>query len=356
MTTPGGLKVVAVDTVTGEVMPAGDRAGWTDDEWDAYIRAADPGEAIKARAVRIYEFADECPRCQGGSHFSAFMRERFGLSQPAASLQRRLGEELISNTNKFESLTIADDWYAWAGVATADDSVVEQLAEEGGIVDQKRIKEAKREHKRRLSRPAPETLPESFAPELHHCSLESLPVEPGSIDAVITDPPYPREFLPLYGTLAESAARWLRPGGSLVVMCGQSYLPDILALMVPHIRYQWMIAYVTSGEHTTHQQRRIANIGWKPVLWFVNGDGEQPQHLGFDVVTSDGNDKTHHHWGQSESGMQRLIDAFTVEGETVCDPFLGGGTTAIVACRSRRHFIGCDVDDGALEATRGRIA
>lgn len=346
--------VIAVDTVTGEVMPAGDRGGWTDDEWHIYIRAADPGEAIKARAIRIYEYASECPRCQGGSHFTAFMRERFGMSHSAASRQKTLGRELVINDNKFEMVTIADDWNAWAEVATADDSVIESLAEDGGIVDRKRIKEAKRDHRRALSTPDPEKLPETFTPELYHCSLEDLPIAAGSIDAVITDPPYPKEFLPVYATLAKCAARWLKPGGSLVVMIGQTYMPEILAMMCERISYQWVLAYATPGQASTQRDRHIANCGWKPILWFVNGEAPNPWHLGYDVIKSDAKDKDHHHWGQSESGMGRIIEAFTVEGERVCDPFLGGGTTAVVSCRMRRAFVGCDVDMNAIEATRAR--
>lgn len=44
-----------------------------------------------------------------------------------------------------------------------------------------------------------------------------------------TDPPYPREFLPVFSELAVAAARLLRPGGSLFAMFGRSYLPDVMA-------------------------------------------------------------------------------------------------------------------------------
>lgn len=38
----------------------------------------------------------------------------------------------------------------------------------------------------------------------------------GSIDLIFTDPPYPREFLPLYGWLAETAAQVLKPDGFML--------------------------------------------------------------------------------------------------------------------------------------------
>jgi DNA modification methylase len=38
------------------------------------------------------------------------------------------------------------------------------------------------------------------------------------------------------------------------------------------------------------------------------------------------------------------------------DPFVGGGTTAVVALRLERRFVGIDKDVQAIETTRGRIA
>ena len=48
-------------------------------------------------------------------------------------------------------------------------------------------------------------------------------IEPESVDHMITDPPY--SYLPCFEHLARRAPEWLKPGGSLLVMSGQSYLP-----------------------------------------------------------------------------------------------------------------------------------
>ncbi len=166
-------------------------------------------------------------------------------------------------------------------------------------------------------------------------------MEPGSIDVIITDPPYPREFIPLYGDLARLAARVLKPGGSLLAMAGQSYIPDLLALMTPHLRYHWTVAYMTPGQSTQIFPRRVMP-SWKPVFWFVNGDYDGPWHG--DVIQSVANDKRFHHWGQSESGMGALIERFTDAGDVILDPFCGGGTTGKVALDLGRGFIGIDTD------------
>lgn len=61
--------------------------------------------------------------------------------------------------------------------------------------------------------------------------LAALSRPADSVDWVISDPPYPKEFLHVYDDLGRVAAHVLKPGGSLVCMIGHSYLPDIVATL-----------------------------------------------------------------------------------------------------------------------------
>jgi len=191
--------------------------------------------------------------------------------------------------------------------------------------------------------------------KLFQCDIRELAskLEPESIDAIITDPPYPKEYLPLYEDLAKLAARVLKPGGSLLVMTGQSYLPEVFSLMCPYIRYYWTLGYIAAGHHVQLWARNI-NSGWKPVIWFVKEDYHGKKV--FDVVKSDSEDKKFHDWGQSESGIGVLIERFTYPGQTVLDPFLGGGTTGVMAVRMGRKFIGTDNDPDAINMSLSRLA
>jgi ParB-like chromosome segregation protein Spo0J len=65
-----------------------------------------------------------------------------------------------------------------------------------------------------------------------------------SVDLILTDPPYDRDSLPLYGQLAEHAARLLKPGGSLIAYAGHHMLPEILHDMGRHLRFWWLLALV----------------------------------------------------------------------------------------------------------------
>lgn len=186
------------------------------------------------------------------------------------------------------------------------------------------------------------------------CTMQDFLGKARDLDAVITDPPYPEEFLPLYGELARLSAKALKPGGVLAVMCGQSYLPQIMADMTKHMPYRWIIAYMTPGGQSVQLWDRKVNTFWKPVLVF-GGHGDT--WLG-DVVRSDvnDNDKRFHEWQQSESGFDRLIERLTEPDALVCDPFLGAGTTAASCVRLHRRIVGCDIDAAAVETARARVA
>ena len=75
-----------------------------------------------------------------------------------------------------------------------------------------------------------------------------------------------------------------------------------------------------------------------------------------DIIESAGRDKTAHDWGQNEEAMSRIIERFTVKGDTVLDPFCGAGTTGVAAIKLERHFIGIDNDEYAIKKTGERLS
>ena len=51
----------------------------------------------------------------------------------------------------------------------------------------------------------------------------------------------------------------------------------------------------------------------------------------------------------------RLIQLYTFEGEIVLDPFLGSGQTAIAAIKTKRHYIGYEINKKYVELAEKRI-
>ncbi len=193
---------------------------------------------------------------------------------------------------------------------------------------------------------------------LHCCPVAELGqrLEPESVDFIITDPPYGREALPVYSELGALAKVVLKPGGSLVVMTGQSYRPEVERSLEAHLTYHWELSYYTPGGQAVQLWERKVITFWKPLLWYVKGEyqgkwvGDVPK-----TVVND-NDKRFHKWGQSESGMADIINRFTEPGQVILDPFLGGGTTAVVAVSMGRCFIGADRDPEAIRITSERLS
>lgn len=56
-----------------------------------------------------------------------------------------------------------------------------------------------------------------------------------------------------------------------------------------------------------------------------------------------------------ESLVTFFAFSFCKPGGIVCDPFVGSGTTAAVAVRNNRRFIGCDLRASQVELTRRRV-
>jgi len=186
--------------------------------------------------------------------------------------------------------------------------------------------------------------------DLRVCSCATLLASGVRPDAVITDPPYPQEFLPVFSELAKACAAAKVP--LVAVMSGQSYLPEVMARLCEHLDYRWTLAYLTPGGQAVQQWEAKVNAAWKPVLVF----GPSREWFG-DVATSkpNDNDKRFHNWGQSESGMADLVERLTKPGQLVCDPFLGGGTTAVVALALGRRFVGCDISAAAVATAQSRV-
>lgn len=53
--------------------------------------------------------------------------------------------------------------------------------------------------------------------------------------------------------------------------------------------------------------------------------------------------------------LDRIIQLYTNEGDTVADFFMGSGTTIVSAKNLNRQFIGCDINPKAIEITKKRL-
>lgn len=188
--------------------------------------------------------------------------------------------------------------------------------------------------------------------DLRHGDFREVLTDLNDVDAVITDPPYPHEFLPLLADLAAWSDKVLKPDGVLAVLMGQTYLPDVYRLLDGHRPYRWTACYLTPGTgYTSHKAHVQTN--WKPLL--VYGGGPR---FG-DIIRSEGQDagaKSNHRWGQDYAAFHTIIERLTERGQTIADPFMGSGTTLLAAHALGRYGVGCDVDADAVTKAKERLS
>ena len=185
-----------------------------------------------------------------------------------------------------------------------------------------------------------------------HCAVEDLlpeEVSAGTVDAIFTDPPYPRKYLPVWSDLAEFAVGALRPGGTLATMSGQSFLPEVLQrLAVPGLSYRWTLAVIMPGVSRGVWGPRVANTRWKPVIVLTKDGADPDRWIAHDFVRADPlrrQPSLFHHWGQNPSSADGIWEKLQIPpGSTVVDPFAGGGEMALTAYRAGCHVLAADCD------------
>ena len=195
--------------------------------------------------------------------------------------------------------------------------------------------------------------------KLYNCDILDTDIEDNTLDIIITDPPYPREFLNCWKKLAEFAVKKLKPGGVVVAMSGQSYLPDVYKNMtIEGLNYYWTGCINTPGVSPILQTKRLLT-NWKPLLIYVKGEYTRTFQK-TDVYVSENYNGVkegheYHKWGQSLNVMNKIINDWTYTEDVICDPFLGGGTTAISCLENKRKCIGIELNTETYEIAKKRI-
>ena len=293
--------------------------------------------------------------------FSQAVAEKTGLAQRTVQHYVQLAQSLTPEVREaIRHTPIASDGRELQQLASLEPSQQRAVAELIASRAADSVREATRELARRefLQCDSAGELPSGI--EIRHGDFrEVLGDLRGQVDAIITDPPYPAEYVPLFGDLARIAAELLKPSGVLVVMAAHLYLYEYMTLLNQHLRYRWICTYHTDGAKATVHVARFGQA-WKPLLVYVRHDAENLRFVCSDYFsaargTADGVQKELHHWQQSLDGFIQIVERFTEPGDIVLDPFMGSGTTGVACLYLNRRFIGCDNDPSAAAVAAKRI-
>jgi hypothetical protein len=134
---------------------------------------------------------------------------------------------------------------------------------------------------------------------------------------------------------------------------GHVQLGETLNALAEHLPFWWPCACVHTGKQALTREYGI-RVGWKPMLWFVKKTRDDTSAIVHDVV-SGGAEKDHHDWQQAQAEAEYWIEKLCPQDGIVCDPFLGGGTTAAAAERLGRPWIGMEIDAEQAAVASARI-
>lgn len=223
--------------------------------------------------------------------------------------------------------------------------------------------------------------------------IEQMKLIPsGSIDAIITDPPYgitscKWDSVIDFELMWEQLNRIIKPKGAIVLFGSEPFSSALRMSNIKNYKYDWIwnkpkgsgflnakkrplrhyetISIFSCGTPVYYPQGLIEGVfnnsrpalEKKPTLY---GKQKQPKHSKFtnypkDVIKFSKPHKPIHPTQKPVLLMEYLIKTYTNENETVLDFTMGSGSTGVAAKNLNRNFIGIELDDKYFEIAKERI-
>lgn len=169
-------------------------------------------------------------------------------------------------------------------------------------------------------------------------------MDAGSVDAVITDPPYlGYEYDWGYVDMTEFP-QWVL---DLRWFCFWSKSEFPLSWTARHI---WSKANRNIGKGAEQYEEIYERNGKKTGLVY--------RHAVIDSVMNAQLNRDHffnHPTQKPINLMRKLVERYTKRGDLIFDPFCGSGTTGVACVQTGRNFIGIEIDPGYADIARARI-
>lgn len=153
-----------------------------------------------------------------------------------------------------------------------------------------------------------------------------------------------------YRNKANLGRDWGRSHESILHLRGEDARIDVDAVRVPY------------NGHTTKYPARIQAVssqygrGVRRDKWEPHPLGAKPRDvIEVPVICNGMTEKTPHATQKPEALIEKLVTASSTKGQLVVDPFVGSGTTAVVAARMGRKWLAGDADARYVGLARERV-
>lgn len=228
---------------------------------------------------------------------------------------------------------------------------------------------------------------------IHHTDLLSLcaTLDAASIDAIICDLPYGTtscswdEIIP-FEPMWAAFKRVIKPRGAIVLTASQPFTSKLVMSNLAMFRYEWVwekdngsnptltdyqpfkvheSALVFSRESATYYPQLVRG---KPYVAMAGGSNRATIDYDLSGYVTDNKgtrvprsvikfnlERGYHPTQKPVDLFRYLIRTYTQPGDTVLDPCVGSGTTAVAARAEGRHYIVGDTSAEYIAITRDRL-
>ena len=221
-------------------------------------------------------------------------------------------------------------------------------------------------------------------------AMKQIPT--GSVDAIITDPPYGTtackwDSVIDFELMWEQLHRIVKPNGAIVLFGSQPFTSMLISSNVNNFRHEWVwnkskasnfvqVKYAPLKDHENILVFGLSKTQYNPQMTegkpYYKGKATGSVEFTGRPRTNNVNKgtrypKTVQRFTTAEREgklhptqkpillMEYLVKTYTNEGETVLDFTMGSGTTGVAAKNLNRNFIGIELDDKYFTIAENRI-
>ena len=212
------------------------------------------------------------------------------------------------------------------------------------------------ERERLIEEAKASALPDNIT--ITHTDFRDLDVALESVKLVLTEVMWNEAAEADWRALGELATKWLTPDGILATYIGQNHLLAMAnAIVAGGLYFQWVFdGRFAPGSNAAEVNGIVSR--WRPIVVFA----KEQRHIFRKTIDTFDVGMPEKEWSwlqQTVQGTRWLVEHLSDPGNTVLDPCLGTGTTAVAVLTAKegpRTFIGCDRNEEMVRIAHQRVA